>query len=140
MILRRGRRDRCSLAGCAKHEAAAEPARPVVLAQVVAGSGGDTAVFAGEVKPRHESDLGFRIGGKIVARAVDAGAHVKQGPAARAPRPGGRRLAGARRRRQQVAAAQTEYDFAKAEYERYQHLLEQKFVSASRARRRSATR
>ena len=31
----------------------------------------------------------------------------------------------------QVAAAENEYDFAKAEYERYQHLLEQKFVSAS---------
>ena len=30
-------------------------------------------------KPRHEADLGFRIGGKIVARRVDVGAHVKKG-------------------------------------------------------------
>ena len=36
-----------------------------------------------------------------------------------------------KRRRAQVAAAQNEYDFAKAEYGRYQNLLEQKFVSAS---------
>jgi hypothetical protein len=55
---------------------------------VVAGSGGDTAVFAGEVKPRYESDA--RIGGKIVERLVDAGARAL----ARAPRSGGRRLAG----------------------------------------------
>ena len=37
------------------------------------------AVFAGEVKPRHEADLGFRIGGKVVARTVDVGARVKKG-------------------------------------------------------------
>jgi len=28
----------------------------------------DNTVFAGEVKPRHEGDLGFRIGGKVIAR------------------------------------------------------------------------
>ena len=38
-----------------------------------------TAGFAGEVKPRHETDLAFRIGGKIVARSVDVGARVKKG-------------------------------------------------------------
>ncbi len=47
--------------------------------QVVAGSGGETAVFAGEVKPRYESDLAFRIGGKIIERFVDAGARVRKG-------------------------------------------------------------
>ena len=40
----------------------------------------------------------------------------------------------------QVAATETEYTFAQAEFERYQNLLEQKFVSAIGARRRSATR
>ena len=33
----------------------------------------------GEVRPRYESDLGFRIAGKLVARAVDVGATVKKG-------------------------------------------------------------
>ncbi len=33
--------------------------------------------------------------------------------------------------RAQLAATETEYAFAKAEFERYQNLLEQKFVSAS---------
>ena len=31
----------------------------------------------------------------------------------------------------QLAAAETEYQFAKAEFERYQNLLEQKFISES---------
>src|SRR4029450_7581598 len=69
------------VAGCAKQETVVDPARPVVLAQVVAGSGSETSVFAGEVKPRYESDLAFRIGGKIIERFVDAGARVREGQA-----------------------------------------------------------
>ncbi len=33
----------------------------------------------GEVRPRYESDIGFRVGGKLIARQVDVGAVVKQG-------------------------------------------------------------
>ena len=86
-----------AVAGCAKQEPQTEAARPVMLAQVVPGSGAETAVFAGEVKPRYESDLAFRIPGKIVVRAVDAGARVTQGTGARAARSGRRRPAGGSR-------------------------------------------
>lgn len=118
------------VSGCAKQEPVPEPARPVVLSQVVAGSGAETAVFAGEVKPRYESDLSFRIGGKIVERAVDAGARVRKGQVLARLDPADVGLQ-AQAAKAQVAAAQNEYDFAKAEYERYQHLLDEKFVSAS---------
>ena len=33
----------------------------------------------GEVKPRYESELSFRVAGKLLARLVDVGAAVKQG-------------------------------------------------------------
>jgi len=33
----------------------------------------------GEVRPRYESDIGFRVAGKLIARQVDVGAVVKQG-------------------------------------------------------------
>ncbi len=33
----------------------------------------------GEVRPRYESELGFRVSGKIVTRLVDVGASVKKG-------------------------------------------------------------
>ena len=49
------------------------------LAQVVVGGAADRSVFAGEVKPRYENDLAFRIGGKIVARNVDVGTRVRKG-------------------------------------------------------------
>ena len=67
------------LAACGAPPAPKEVVRPVQLAQVTVGATGSAAVFAGEVKPRHETDLGFRIGGKIIARTVDVGARVKKG-------------------------------------------------------------
>ncbi|MBP0110632.1 efflux RND transporter periplasmic adaptor subunit [Bradyrhizobium vignae] len=33
----------------------------------------------GEIKPRYESELGFRVAGKMVARSVDVGAAVRKG-------------------------------------------------------------
>lgn len=33
----------------------------------------------GEIRPRHESDLSFRLSGKVIERLVDVGAHVKKG-------------------------------------------------------------
>ena len=33
----------------------------------------------GEVKPRYESDLSFRVAGKVLVRRVDVGASVRQG-------------------------------------------------------------
>lgn len=119
-----------ALGGCAKQETVAEPIRPVLLAQVALGSMAETAGFAGEVKPRHETDLAFRIAGKIVARNVDIGARVRKGqvlarldPADVALQTDAARAA--------VAAAETEFTYARAEFERYQNLHAQKFVSGS---------
>ena len=39
----------------------------------------DDRQAVGEVKPRYESDLSFRVAGKLVSRRVDVGATVKQG-------------------------------------------------------------
>src|SRR5262249_48930485 len=33
----------------------------------------------GEIRPRYESDIGFRVAGKIIARNVDVGDVVKEG-------------------------------------------------------------
>lgn len=39
----------------------------------------DDRQAVGEIKPRQESDLGFRVSGKMVSRAVDVGVSVKKG-------------------------------------------------------------
>jgi multidrug efflux system membrane fusion protein len=43
------------------------------------GRRGASAEFSGDVRPRYESRLGFRVGGKISARKVDVGTSVKRG-------------------------------------------------------------
>ncbi len=39
----------------------------------------DDRRVVGEIKPRHESELGFRVAGKLVARPVDVGSAVRRG-------------------------------------------------------------
>ena len=38
-----------------------------------------TAALTGEIRARHESTLGFRVGGKVIERRVDIGATVAEG-------------------------------------------------------------
>jgi membrane fusion protein, multidrug efflux system len=118
------------LAACGAKQAPQDVVRPAQLAQVVVAANAQNAVFAGAVAPRHEADVGFRIGGKIVARTVDVGAHVTKGQVVARLDPADVGLA-AEAAKAQVAATETEFRFAQAEYDRYRHLFEQKFISAS---------
>ena len=65
----------CSPAPSAEHEEV-RPVRTLVAGQ---SSGTVGASYSGEIRARYESRLGFRTGGKIVARLVDVGATVKRG-------------------------------------------------------------
>ena len=118
------------LASCAKPEPVPEPVRPVQLTQVKIGGSVGTSVFAGEVKPRHEIDLGFRIGGKVIGRSVDVGARVARGQALARLDPADVALQ-ADAQKAAVAATETEYRYAKAEFDRYENLYRQKFISES---------
>lgn len=65
-------------AGC-KAEAPKEPEiRPVRTITVDPKPMEDDRSAVGEVKPRYESDLAFRINGKLISRAVDVGVSVKK--------------------------------------------------------------
>jgi len=116
-----------ALNACGRSEAPA-PAAPTVLVQPASAGDAGKTVYTGEVRARHEVDLAFRVGGKIVARLVDSGAVVKAGqPLARldpADLQLSRQAAAA-----QVAAAESEYTTAASERERYAGLLEKRFVS-----------
>jgi len=116
------------LAACGQGEQKTEAIRPVLLQKVLLGAGQNQDVYAGEVRARHEADLGFRIGGKIVARLVDVGARVKKGQALARLDPQDTQL-NADAARAQLAAAQADASFAKAELDRYASLLEKKFIS-----------
>jgi len=53
--------------------------RPVRTVVVDPRSIDDDRQAVGDLRPRHESSLGFRVSGKVVSRAVDVGVAVKAG-------------------------------------------------------------
>jgi RND family efflux transporter MFP subunit len=57
------------------------PARPVLVVEAHYAPRATQRVLPGIVKARYESDLAFRVAGKIAKRLVDAGAMVKRGDA-----------------------------------------------------------
>jgi RND family efflux transporter MFP subunit len=118
------------LAACGNTKPAEEPIRPVIAMQVTPGAGESRDVYSGEVRARYEGDVGFRVGGKLVARLVDAGATVRQGQVLARLDPADARLA-ANAAGAQLAAAESDYALAKSELARYQDLLDRKFISAS---------
>lgn len=116
------------LAACSKPAPKTEDVRPVRAIVLAAGDVASGAEFAGEVRPRIESRLGFRVGGKIVARKVDVGATVKRGQVLMQLDPQDLQL-GQAQALAQLRAAETSRDLAQADLKRYQELRAQNFVS-----------
>ena len=67
------------LAACSKEEPPPEPVRPVLSMEVKAEDQENLGRFAGTIQARYESNLGFRVPGRIARRAVDVGAEVEKG-------------------------------------------------------------
>src|SRR6185437_3109813 len=71
-----------ALAGCEPTTAQQEtPPRPVLVAAVHYGAQVADRSFVGTIKPRIESDLGFRVTGKVAKRLVEVGMRVEAGQA-----------------------------------------------------------
>lgn len=126
-----------ALAGCGETERPAEPIRPVITLVATPGAAATRDVYSGEVRARVETDLAFRVGGKIAARLVDAGARVKAGQALARLDPQDAKLA-ADAARAQIASSEADLALARSELDRARDLLARKFISASAFDARSA--
>ena len=67
------------IAGCGEEQQRQPEVRAVRTMVVAPRPVEDDRRAIGEVKARYESDIGFRVSGKVVARLVDVGASVKKG-------------------------------------------------------------
>ncbi|NML08044.1 efflux RND transporter periplasmic adaptor subunit [Sphingomonas sp. G-3-2-10] len=67
------------LAGCAGTDTDPRTAPPLVRVASAEAAGAAEREFTGIVGARVQSDLAFRVGGKVVARLVDAGQFVRRG-------------------------------------------------------------
>lgn len=113
------------LAGCGEKspppEAVTTGPKLVKALKVGAGETANAQRYSGEVRARHESTLGFRVGGKVIERLVDAGAQVKAGQV----------LARLDSSDAQLTAAQAEANrsLAAADLKRTQDLKSKNFIS-----------
>ena len=123
------------LQACSKPVPADEPVRAVKVFTVGLDAMQSGAEYAGEVRSRVESRLGFRVSGKLLRRNVELGQHVRAGELLAQLDPQDFKLA-ADGARAQVSAAATNRDLALADYKRYKDLREQNFISAAELERR----
>jgi multidrug efflux system membrane fusion protein len=128
------------LAGCTREEVAVktEPPRPVRTVVVQPQSTTVALQLPGEVRPRIESRLGFRVGGKLSQRGVSVGDRVAPGQVLARLDP--LDLAPALAAQQaQVAAARTDRDLAVVELDRLRDLRAQNYISQASLDRQQAT-
>lgn len=116
------------LAGCTREQAEPEPLRAVNVVQVSSQDSSGQIAYSGEVKPRYETALGFRVAGKIIERLTDVGDTVRAGDVLARLDPEDQKL-NSQAVRSRLAAADAAYKQAKADLERYTDLYQQKFIS-----------
>jgi RND family efflux transporter MFP subunit len=100
----------------------------LVRAYMVTSAGGDSMEYTGVIHARTESDLAFRVSGKIIEKLVKAGDHVKRGQALMRLDPTDLRLA-ANAAQSAVEAARAQNKRALADELRQRGLVAMKAVS-----------
>lgn len=125
------------LAACSKPAPPEEPIRAVKVTTVGLDNIKSGSEFAGEVRPRVESRLGFRVAGKIVRRQAELGKRVRAGDVLAQLDPQDYKLA-AQAAAAQTAAALTNRDLALADFKRFKSLKDQNFISGAELERRES--
>jgi len=126
------------LAGCSRPAPAPEPIRSVRTQTV--GTDSATAVheYAAEIRARTETRLGFRVGGKLTRRLVDAGQTVRAGQLLAELDPDDQKL-GQESAAAGLRGAQVQLDQAQSDWRRFKDLRDQGFISGAEFERRETT-
>lgn len=119
-----------AVTGCSSDASTTEAPRPVLVAHPGGGAEAALTAYAGEIRAREESPLSFRVGGKLVRREVDVGAHVSKGDLL-AVLDAGDLAAQARAAQAQLTAAEAELARARADQARFAKLAGEQLVSRS---------
>lgn len=116
------------LNACQQPDNSVEEIRPVRV--TTTGTLGNTPSnsFAGQIRARTETDLAFRIGGKMIAKLVNSGEHVKKGQVLARLDPSDTSL-DISAKQAQLAAAESDLAQQQLNLQRYQQLLAKQFIS-----------
>lgn len=126
-----------ALSACSRPVPPQEPVRSVKVMAVAPGTAEFRQEYAGEVRARSESRLGFRVGGKLVSRPAEVGQRVQTGQLLAQLDATDYQLA-SQAALAAVQAARTQRDLAAADAKRYAELRAQNFISGAELERREA--
>jgi len=126
------------LAACSRPVPPPEPVRAVRTMVVSATTPSVALEYAAEVRARTESQLGFRVGGKLLRRDAEVGAAVKAGQRLAQLDPQDLQL-GQLGAQAALASAQAELVQAEADFRRFSELRDQGFISSADIERRETT-
>jgi RND family efflux transporter MFP subunit len=130
-----------ALAACndAATSATATPERPVQVQRVTFAPANESREFAGVVRARYETDLGFRVAGKMVARLVNVGDRVRAGDVVAQLDPRDLKLQ-AESAEAELAAATSNLAQAAADESRYQNLRTRGYAAVADYERKKAAK
>ena len=109
-------------------QSSAPEARPVRTVTVVKRDIGETVTYTGRIEAENETRLSFRIGGRMVERSANVGDRVEPGQVVAKLEPQNE-LNALRSAQAAVAAAQAQFNEAKANYGRQKFLLSRDVAS-----------
>lgn len=124
------------LAACSKSEPSADPVRAVRTVTLTEQRRGGVHEYAGEIRARTESQLSFRVGGKMTKRLVNLGDTVKAGEVLAQLDARDLQL-GQQAARANVAAAEATFEQTTADFARYKELSEKGFIGPAEFDRRA---
>jgi membrane fusion protein, multidrug efflux system len=127
-----------TIAGCTKPQPPVETIRPVLVKKIGDGQTTVESVYAGEVRARYETKLGFRVSGKLVSRNVEVGSQVKAGDVLARLDERDLQLSAASYQAQLVAAMH-DRDLAQSDLARSAELYQIKFTSKAELERKQNT-
>lgn len=113
---------------CSKPVERVELVRPVRAVTVAPAEHRALVELSGDIQPRYESRLGFRVGGKLIGRQVEVGSVVKRGQLLMQLDPADLQLAQSQAKAA-LSAADSNLSLARAEAQRYRELRQKNFVS-----------
>ncbi|WP_116424819.1 efflux RND transporter periplasmic adaptor subunit [Pseudomonas citronellolis] len=120
-----------TLVGCGEEKRLEEPPRPVRTMIIKSATIGEELAQTGEIQAEVQTDLGFRIGGRIATRSAEVGATVVKGQVLATLDPNDVQNE-VRTAEAEVASAEAAEQFARSALERQRSLFDKQFVARAR--------
>lgn len=120
-----------ALTGCQQETPSAESPRPVRTVIAKPAAIGEEVAQTGEVQPNVETNLGFRIGGRVSTRTAEVGMHVAKGQVLVTLDPNDVQNE-VLTAEAEVKSAEASEGLAKSEFDRQRTLFKKQFVARAR--------